>query len=139
MTLPLSLPDWMPSWVYLLIALPVLLWILAFLLVPFSVIGLKARLEALESQIDEMHEDLRIMAMRASGALPPAARSLEPYDEVPDFGALKKSRAAARATEEPAPRRAPIPTPQSAPPMPARERLVPTPPARPRRTEPRLD
>jgi hypothetical protein len=141
MNLPFTLPDWMPGWAFLLLALPALLWFLAFLLVPFSVFGVKARLEALEAQIDSMHEDLRVMAMRASGALPPAPRNLDSYDEVPNFGMLKKSRAGfPPQMEEPAPepRRAPIPQP-IAPVMPVRERLAPTPPPRPRRTEPRLD
>jgi hypothetical protein len=142
MNLPFTLPDWMPSWALLLLALPALLWILAFLLVPFSVFGVKARLEALENQIDAMHEDLRMMAMRASGVLPPAARHTDTYDDVPDFGALKKSRAGfspPMVEEPPPPRRAPIPQPISPVAPSPRERLIPTPPSRPRRTEPRLD
>lgn len=136
MNLPF-LPDWMPGWAILALAVPVLLWVLAFLLVPFSTIGLKARLEALEGQIEAMHEDLRIMAMRASGALPPAARHLAPYEDVPQFNALKRGRAEAEAEAE-LPRRAPIPTPTPTSPPP-RERLTPLPPTvRPRR-EPRLD
>jgi hypothetical protein len=146
MNLPFTLPDWMPGWAFMLLALPVLLWFLAFLLVPFSVFGVKARLEALEGQIDALQEDLRVMGMRMSGALPPAARQMEPayQDEVPHFGMLKKSRASFPPPEEeetPAPRRAPIPQPIS-PLAPTRERLTPTPPPLPprvRRTEPRLD
>ncbi len=135
MNLPF-LPDWMPGWAILALAVPVLLWCLAFLLVPFSVIGLKARIESLEGQVEAMHEDVRLMAMRATGALPPAARHLDPYEDVPHFNALKRSTAAA-AEPEPS-RRAPIPTPQSTV-QPVRERLTPLPPsARPRR-EPRLD
>jgi hypothetical protein len=83
-----------------------------------------------------MHEDLRVMAMRASGALPPAARQLDPYDDVPHFNALKRSRA--ETAEPELPRRAPIPTPQTVTP-PARERLTPVPPAMRPRREPRLD
>lgn len=136
MNLPF-LPDWMPGWAVLALAVPVLLWLLAFLLVPFSVIGLKARLETLETQVEAMHEDLRIMAMRASGALPPAARHLDPYETVPQFNALKRGRS------EPAPepelsRRPPIPTPQQAS-QPTRERLTPLPPSMRPRREPRLD
>ena len=50
--LPFSLPDWLPGWVLLLLALPVLLYLLAFLLMPFSVFGVKARIESLEAQIE---------------------------------------------------------------------------------------
>ncbi|MCB5944907.1 hypothetical protein [Acidocella sp. KAb 2-4] len=138
---PFTLPDWLPSWALLLLALPALLWALAFLLMPFSVFGLKSRLEALEAQVDTLQDDIRMLGMRMSGALPPAARNLEPYEDVPDFGRLKRGRPAAPPPpepEEPAPRRAPIPTPQA-----FRERLTPTPQPqhqpRPRRTEPRLD
>jgi hypothetical protein len=136
MNLPF-LPAWMPGWAIMALAVPALLWCLAFLLVPFSVIGLKARLEALEAQVEAMHEDLRLMAMRASGALPSAARHLDPYEDVPQFNALKRKLDAAPAEPE-LPRRAPIPTPQTAI-QPGRERLTPLPPSvRPRR-EPRLD
>ena len=138
MNLPFTLPDWLPGWAFLALAVPALLWLLAFLLVPFSTIGVKARLEALEGQVEAMHEDLRIMAMRASGALPPAARHLEPFEEVPNFGALKRGRADPPVTPEAA-RRAPIPTPTPGSSPPGRERLTPLAPSvRPRR-EPRLD
>ncbi len=136
MNLPF-VPDWMPGWAVLALAVPALLWVLAFLLVPFSVIGVKARLESLEGQVEAMHEDLRLMAMRASGALPTAARHLDPYDDVPQFGTLKRARAEAAAPPE-APRRAPIPTPAAAP-APARDRLTPLPPSMRPRREPRLD
>ncbi len=150
MTLPFTLPDWLPSWALLLLALPVLLWALAFLLMPFSVFGVKARLEALEAQVDALQDDLRTISMRMSGALSPGSRSSDAFEDVPDFGRLKKSRTslAPEVEEElpPPPRGEPVPTPQSVRerlspmPQPLRERLSPTPqPSRPRRTEPRLD
>jgi hypothetical protein len=135
MNLPF-LPDWMPGWAILALAIPVLLWFLAFLLVPFSVIGLKARLEALEGQVESMHEDVRLMAMRASGALPPAARHLDPYEDVP-FNTLKRGRTEPVAEPEPS-RFAPIPTPTPSGPR-ANERLTPLPPTMRPRREPRLD
>jgi hypothetical protein len=137
------LPAWMPAWAALAIFLPVLLWCLAFLLVPFSVIGLKSRLDDLEAQIDSLHEDLRIMGMRMTGALPPATRS---YEDVPDFNQLKRARPGFGAPEEPVLQRpgtssrayAPPPTPpaDSAPPLVARRD---EPPPRPRRAEPKFD
>ncbi len=148
MNMPFTLPDWMPGWVFLLLALPALLWALAFLLMPFSVFGLKSRIEALESQIDSLHEELRTMAMRSAGILPPPVAQLDPYDDVPNFGRIKKSRSAVAepATQAPAQipaaRRATA-APLAEPVVPVRERLVPTPlPAASRavrRTEPRLD
>src|SRR5271165_6148742 len=105
MTLPFTLPDWLPGWALLLLALPVLLWALAFLLMPFSVFGVKARLEALEAQVDALQDDLRMISMHMSGALSPASRSSDAFDDVPDFGRLKKSRAsfapASEVEEEP--------------------------------------
>ena len=62
MNLPFSLPDWLPGWAFLLLALPALLYLLAFLLMPFSVFGVKARLEAVEAQLDAMTEELRNLA-----------------------------------------------------------------------------
>jgi hypothetical protein len=141
MNLPFTLPDWMPSWVFLLLLLPALLWALAFLLMPFSVFGVKARIESLESQIDSLHEDLRIMSMRAAGVLPPASTHLDPYEDVPNFGRIKKSQRAAEPIVQEPPR--PVPTPPVTPISPVRERLAPAPqsplPRPARRTEPRLD
>ncbi|GAN78786.1 hypothetical protein [Acidocella aminolytica] len=141
MSLPLTLPDWMPGWLFLALAVPALLWFLAFLVVPFSVFGVKARLEAIEGELEDLHEELRVMQLRAAGALPVAARSMDPYDDVPHFGQLKRSRAAQAPVEEP-PARPPIPTSQPRG-VTGREssaqRERPAVPPRPRRTEPRLD
>jgi hypothetical protein len=142
LNLPFALPDWMPPWVFLLLALPVLLWALAFALMPFSVFGVKARLDSLESQVESLHDDLRMMAMRTSGALPPAPSEFHPYDDVPNFARIKKSHAAYEepVTPPPRPAPAPAPAPMATPVVSPRERFVPAPPPKPlRRTEPRLD
>src|ERR1700722_17983373 len=93
MSLPFSLPDWLPGWAFLLLALPVLLYLLAFLMMPFSVFGVKSRIESLETQIDALHEDVRTMTMRAAGVLPPAAE-FDRYatNDVPHFGRIKNSQ-----------------------------------------------
>jgi hypothetical protein len=130
-TLPFALPDWLPAWAFLLLALPVLLWLLAFLLVPFSVIGLKSRLEALEEQIQALQDDVRMMIVRPSGTARPR---VDDFDDVPNFGRIKQAQ----------PRYDPMPSVPPIPPAP----LTPVPrgedkprlPARPqRRMEPRLD
>jgi len=156
MNLPFALPDWMPGWAFLLLALPVLLYLLAFLLMQFSVFGVKARLEALEAQVDSLHDEVRTMAMRAAGVLPPAATRLDDVDDVPNFGRIKKSqRGFTEPVAEPPAllRRAapvpPVPPAQAVRPAvvptpvaPVRERLAPSPAAQPRpvrRMEPRLD
>jgi hypothetical protein len=111
-SLPFALPDWMPGWVFLILALIGLLWLLAFLLMPFSVIGVKSRIEALEAEVASLREDLRLMGMRASGALPAVSR-IESYDDVPNFGSLKRAQAKPAAPPEPPARtRPPIVTPE---------------------------
>ena len=143
MTLPFSLPDWMPGWLFLALAVPALLWFLAFLMVPFSVFGVKARLESLEGELENIHEELRVMQMRAAGVISTPIRPMDAYDEVPNFGQLKRGRAAQPEPEAPRPARPPIPTPEprgfgTRDTSPARERPA-MPQPRPRRTEPRLD
>jgi hypothetical protein len=135
-TLPFALPDWLPAWAFLLLAVPVLLWLLAFLTVPFSVFGVKARLESLEAQIDALQEDLRNATLRAGTGAMPRAR-VEDYDDVPNFNRVK----AAQPRYEPMPSIPPIPPAPMTPLTPrAEERPGPRLPARPaRRTEPRLD
>jgi hypothetical protein len=144
MSLPFSLPDWMPGWLALALAVPALLWLLAFLMMPFNVFGVKARLEALESELESLHEELRIMQMRAAGVISTPVRSLDPYDDVPHFGQLKRGRTPSDPEETQPQARPPIPTPDprsfTARDYPAaRERQAPLPQPRPRRTEPRLD
>lgn len=64
MTSPLPLPDWVPWWVHLVILLVALLFGLAFLLMPFSVFGVKARLEGVEARLDEVQGELRSLSSR---------------------------------------------------------------------------
>lgn len=149
MTLPLAIPNWMPGWLLLALAVPVLLWFLAFLMVPFNVFGVKARLEAMENELEELSEQIRVMQLRNTGTSPnaPPSRNIESgYDELPNFAQLKRARAEPpMAAEEPPlmPNRPPIPAPQPRGGFSSRDGLVPrehsAPPPRPRRTEPRLD
>jgi hypothetical protein len=64
MSLPIPLPDWMPGWVPLALLVPAILYILAFLFMPFSVIGVKTRLEGLEARLDELQSELRSLTLR---------------------------------------------------------------------------
>jgi hypothetical protein len=64
MTLPFSLPDWLPWWVPLLLLVPAMLYVLAFLFMPFSVIGVKGRLEVIEARLDEIQGEIRSLALR---------------------------------------------------------------------------
>ena len=64
MTLPFSLPDWLPWWVPMAALVPALLYLLVFLLMPFSVFGLKGRLEAIEARLDEIQGEIRALVLR---------------------------------------------------------------------------
>lgn len=75
--LPFNLPLWLPWWVPLVLVVPTLLWGLAFLLVPFSVIGVKSRLDGLEARLDEIQAEIRTLALR----LPEASRAVD-FDEL---------------------------------------------------------
>ncbi len=110
----------------MLLALPVLLFALAFLLMPFSVFGVKGRLDSLEAQIDALHEDLRMLSLRSSGALGRPARQEADYDAIPDFERLKSSRQMAEPVVTPVlePRGKPL-TARPAVPRPQQRRMEP--------------
>ncbi len=59
-----TLPDWVPWWVPMVLLVPALLYALAFLFMPFSVLGVKTRLEVLEAQLDAIQQDIRHLALR---------------------------------------------------------------------------
>jgi hypothetical protein len=133
-TLPFTLPDWLPAWAFLLLALPVLLYALVFLIMPFSVFGVKARLDGLENQLNEIQEEMRYLANRS---IPPARTVMTDdadFDTLPQFNRLKTSRATAPMPPAPPP----IPPAPMTPIVPPRDQArLPQRPAR--RTEPRLD
>jgi hypothetical protein len=137
-TLPFTLPDWLPAWAFLLAALPVLLYALAFIIMPFSVFGVKARLEGLESQLDAIQEDLRHLMSRARAQSRGGYADDDDYDTLPQFNRLKSARASTAAPQAAPP---PIPpAPISAGTDPREKYASPRLPQRPgRRTEPRLD
>jgi len=117
----LSIPG-MPEWTGLLLLCLGLLCAAAFLLMPFSVFGVKARLEALEVQLDEIQGELRELALRLQE--PATARRHAPTDDwaepptrgLPPMNAPRESRITP-----------PVPPPAS------------WPEGQPRRAEPRLD
>ena len=60
----LNLPDWLPWWVPLALLVPALLWALSFLFMPFSVFGVKSRLEVIEARLEEIQNEIRHVALR---------------------------------------------------------------------------
>jgi hypothetical protein len=141
MTLPLALPDWLPWWMPLVLLLPGLLYALAFLFMPFSVIGVKSRLEVIEARLDEIQHEIRHLALR----LPAGSAEM-------DFEEVYAPQPADRRSGEPVMTRPPIPPAphvqrddsdyddRPAPSPYARPvRRAEVPPPRPPRAEPRLD
>ncbi|GGC35012.1 hypothetical protein GCM10011504_11740 [Siccirubricoccus deserti] len=98
----LAVPG-LPEWTGLLALLVLLLVGLAYLLMPFSVFGLKGRLDSLEAQLDDIQNEIRSLALR----LPDGPRRAAAQDWV-DLPAHT-----ARPVEE-APRRATPPVPPPA-------------------------
>ncbi len=64
MTVPIFLPDWVPAWVQLAGLVLLLLIAVLFLAVPFSVIGLKGRLDGVEARLDEIQGEIRSLSLR---------------------------------------------------------------------------
>ncbi len=141
MTLPFVVPDWIPWWVPTILLVLALLWLLAFLLVPFSVIGLKSRTDGLEARLDEIQAEIRRLTLR----LPDPVRPVE-FDEL--YAAPptpEPSRRAPGLTRPPIPPAAyeleDAPDPDAAPESPLMAGLRPRRDARgarEERTEPRL-
>lgn len=76
MTLPITFPDWVPWWVPLLLLVVGTLYALAFILMPFSVFGVKSRLEVVEARLDEIQNEIRHLSLR----LPAPSRTAD-FDE----------------------------------------------------------
>ncbi len=105
MTLPFLLPAWTPWWLPFLVLALGALYLLVFLLMPFSVLGLKGRLEGMEARLDEIQTEMRRLALR----LPELPGNGE-YEEEPLALPLRPSRFAAETGRPPIP-----PAPQVAP------------------------
>ena len=136
MTLPFVLPDWLPWWVPIVLLVPALLYALAFLFMPFSVIGVKGRLDVIEARLDEIQGEIRHLSLR----LPEAGRIAD-YDEIyPPEPRAQPRRAPPIVTRPPIPPAAhesDDPEPREAPPRGAR--VEPERRPAPGRSEPRLD
>jgi hypothetical protein len=96
--MPFALPDWVPWWVPLVLLVPALLYALAFLFMPFSVLGVKTRLEVIEARLDEIQQEIRHVALR----LPMGPQAV-------DFEDVYAPITPARRREQPIADRPPIP------------------------------
>lgn len=119
LTARLTIPG-LPGWTGLLVLLVLLLVGLAYLLMPFSVFGVKGRLDSLEAQLDEIQSEIRTLALRLSDG-PPRRPASEEWLDPPGIHR-------APAEEH---------TPRTTPPVPPPAAWPETP--RGGRSEPRLD
>jgi hypothetical protein len=140
MTLPFTLPDWAPPWAGFVIVSVAVLFLLAFLLMPFSVFGLKGRLDVIEERLDDIQADIRALALRV-----PDSRRVD-YEPEPVVAPLRRpvprdaSRDDAQEAWTGAARPLPRAAPPDPPPPPPNRRVGPPRTLRPdTRTEPRLD
>lgn len=69
----LFFPEWMPLWFQLIVIGVVVIFGLCFLLMPFSVFGLKSRLTYLDHQMEDIQSQLRVLLKR----IPDARERLE--------------------------------------------------------------
>ena len=80
MQFPFTLPGWVPPWVGFAVLVVAVLFLLAFMLMPFSVFGLKGRLDTVEARLDEIQGEIRSLILR----LPePGRTDYEPDVEPP--------------------------------------------------------
>ncbi|MFN7634351.1 MAG: hypothetical protein ACK5PI_06475 [Acetobacteraceae bacterium] len=122
----LAIPG-LPAWSGTIMLALLALVLLAYLLMPFSVFGLKGRLDRMEAQIEELTGEVRSLSQRL--ALGPRAGPAE------DFTPHHAAPAATPRDLPPPPRLAPVPPPPFPPTLRgdrAEPRLdVPRPPSRP--------
>lgn len=90
MTLPFALPDWLPWWVPVVVLIPVLLYFAVFLMVPFSVFGVKGRLDLIEARLDEIQGEIRTLSLR----LPESGRQGDAPPVPPATAPPRRARAA---------------------------------------------
>ena len=161
MSLPFSLPGWLPWWAMIVVMVPVLIYALALLFMPFNTIGVKGRLDQVEARLDEIQGEIRALALRLAerGAMDRGGEMLAPtYREaargmppIPPAGDYENEgdEAAYRYRDAAPPARPPAYPPAAYPPadMPAPRPDMPRrPPARrpeqrpePGRPEPRIE
>lgn len=132
MTLPFSVPDWLPWWAIIAILVPLLVWLLAFLVMPFNAFGLRGRLDLIDARLDEIQSEIRALSLRLPEQGVDGFASRPPVPPAPS-PALRPRRI------EPADDPVEDDPPESFRPRPLRPRPEETERRPPPRTEPRLD
>lgn len=112
----LAIPG-LPDWTGPLALLVLLLVGLAYLLMPFSVFGVKGRLDSIEAQLDELQGELRLLAMRLADA-PRRGAMADDWVEMPNRARAMPEEPILRATP-------PVPPPAAWPDSNRRSRAEP--------------
>ena len=110
MTMPFALPPWLPWWVPILVLVPAILYALLFLLMPFSVIGVKGRLDIIEARLDELQGEIRTLSLRLGE---PSRHAYSPDENAYDNNPLPAPRPAQAAGSMNRPPVPPAPDPYS--------------------------
>jgi hypothetical protein len=82
----LAIPG-LPEWTGVAALLALLLVGLAYLLMPFSVFGVKGRLDTLEAQLDEIRDEIRGLSIRVSDG--PRRSAAEDWVDPPRMRGVK--------------------------------------------------
>ncbi|MBR0680543.1 hypothetical protein GXW74_08595 [Roseomonas eburnea] len=114
----LTIPG-LPGWVALVLLVAIAVSVLAFLAMPFSVFGVKSRLEAVEAELADLRTEIRALIRQPGSALPPRAAVDDDWVAPPPRGGYRAPEVEPRLTP-------PVPPPAARP-------------ARAARSEPRLD
>lgn len=119
----------LPDWANLVVLVLGLMIVLAWVLMPFSVFGVKGRLEALEARLEVIHEEIRQLNIRIAQGQGRAG---------PDYGLPAETPTLRRVDAMPMPEARAAPPIPPPPVMPERAaRTTAAPPIRPEgRTEP---
>lgn len=101
-----ELIAWLPLWAIALLGAPVALYLLLALLVPFSVFGVKRRLDLIDARLEQMQSELRAFGLGESvqptyddPADPAPARAAEPAAARPPEARPAAGQRAARRAE----------------------------------------
>ena len=134
MSMPFALPPWLPWWVPILVLVPAILYALLFLLMPFSVIGVKGRLDVIEARLDELQGEIRTLSLRLGE---PARHAFRPDEDAYDTSPLPSARPAAATLPMSRPPVPPAPDPYSYDDRPAPRPVRGVKPVRAEREEPK--
>jgi len=97
MPFPIPWPDWMPAWATIALLALALLYLLVFLMMPFSVFGLKSRIDRIELLLEDLQSEVRQLSLR----LPEIDSQTGSYATRPPIGPVARPPPDDEPAEEP--------------------------------------